>query len=86
MSRAEFEAQNELHNKEIESQQKEIETLQRELKYWQNTTLEILKKHYFGNNGIGKVFSNRNLYIQQMESQTTALLKITPSSRMELNN
>ena len=51
MSRAEFEAQNELHKKEIESQQKEIETLQRELKYWQNTTLEILKKHVFGNNG-----------------------------------
>ena len=58
MSRAEFEAQNELLKKEIESQQKEIEsqqkqteTLHRELKYWQNTTLEIVKKHVFGNIG-----------------------------------
>ena len=79
--------------KQIESQQKEIETLQRELKYWQNTTLEILKKHFFGNNGRYIECSQtqcivviiRNVYIQQMESQTTALLKISPFSRTELN-
>ena len=57
MSRAEFEAQNELLKKEIESQQKEIESQQKQIellqreKYWQNTTLEILKKHVLGNNG-----------------------------------
>ena len=51
MNRVEFEAQNELYQKEIESQRKEIASLQRELKHWQNTTIEILKKHVFGNNG-----------------------------------
>lgn len=41
-----------INRERIESLQKEVASLKKELNYWQNTTINILKKYLLENDGI----------------------------------
>lgn len=41
-----------ISHEQFESLQKDVASLQKELNYWQNTTINILKKYLLENEGI----------------------------------
>ena len=47
-----------ISHEQFESLQKDVALLQKELNYWQNTTINILKKYLLENEGIRSTFTN----------------------------